>query len=423
MISLHTRSLPFVFVLLFFSACGSGATQPSPVHTVSQTQPGPEAIGAIPTRFTATLSAATGSLTFVRADPDITPQSVDPINDPSGADGAPTGADVDLVSTAPCTFPTGQFQCNVKMIWGGLTRSLPNPVVVIDSATIGGVATTKYDANNSDGSNPLSFCSCSYHGLWDYTNSGEPNETEPVAGVPLFLSSQAVGFNTGARLWSFDNPTSTDVVYDILVYASLSYSNVGFDFGRSTYVDACAGGTSVTTSTGSTTVPFDVTIYDQNYAVGSSVNFALNGQITFGTVALSAATEPPMGGLPSAAAPAPSFWAFWDALSFGPGGQICYRTVGSAPNRQLVIEWRGVTFADAPDQGAVLDFEALVTEGTSTIDTVYRSMVAAPGDTSGREGGSMAWVGVQNATGTSASGTYQKRQYGSGNSYSYIGTP
>ena len=415
------RSAVALFTFAALSACEAPSTQPAVVS------PGESAPATGPAHFTARLDHSTGRLLFTRVAPTegLAPDSVNPINDPSGANGSPTSADVDLTSPNQCTFPAGQFQCDVEMIWGGPTRSLPNPVIQIDTATIDGVSTNLYDANNSDQSNPLAIAID--HGLWVYTNSGEPNMADPVpSNGPFYLTSKAGTFNTGTRLWSLDDPDGQDVIYDVLVWASLTYSTYGFNFGSASYVDACTGGTVVTASTGSVSLPFDVTVYDQTYLPGQPLRFAKNGQITFGSVGLTAAADPPSGGLPSTHAPEPSFWAFWDDLKLRtavPKGRMCVQTFPAAPNRTVVVEWRDMDFADAPDEGADLDFEAIIHEGTGEIDTVYNYMTAAPGDTSGREQGAQAWVGVQNASGTKAVGEYEEEDYGTGSSYAYVPKP
>jgi hypothetical protein len=395
---------PYLLILIaFFVGCSSAPPAPAPESGAP----------TLPAHFTATFHHETGELTFARVeDSDLRPASVDPINDPSGANGHPTAADVDLTSPNPCTFPPGQFQCGVEMIWGSTTRSLPNPVVQIDKATIAGVSTTKYDANNSDGNNPLAVSID--HGLWVYTNSGEPDMANPVAsGGPYYLTP---GFNTGTRLWSFDNPGNADVIYDILVWTSLHYSTYQLASAASsvTYVNACAGGASATASVTSIPLPFDVTVYDQTTAVPATVNMGLNGELTFGSVPLDFPGPPPTGGLPSTSAAEPGVWPFWDDLVLKPTGLLCYELTGVAPNRSVVLEWQGMDFAEAPDVGSALDFEAIVHEGTSRIDFVYHSMVGAPGDTSGRQNGSQAFVGVQNATGTAAVGRYSNPLFRTG---------
>jgi hypothetical protein len=413
--------------LALMLCCSSGS--PTPGAALLSASPLPRGAAA---HFTAHLDRQAKTLVFARV-PDaasLSPASVNSINDPAlGGTDNPTAMDVDLISPQACTYPPGQFQCGVEMIWGSPTRSVPNPVVQIDKDILDatGMETSLYDANNSDQSNPLGVSID--HGLWVYTNSGEPDMANPVpSGGPFYLTSKAAGFNTGTRMWSFDDPSgqSVGVDYDILVWASLTYSTYSFNFGSTKYVNVCSGGASVTTSTGSLALPFDVTLYDQTYIAGQSLSFAKNGQITFGSVGLTAADEPPTGGLPSASAPEPSFWAFWDDLKFrttAPKGKLCTETIGVAPNRTLAVEWRDMDFADAPDEGSDLIFETLIHEGTSEIDTVYKTMTAASGDTSGREQGSLAWVGVQNASGTKAVGEYEEEDYGAGSSYAYVPKP
>ena len=199
------------------------------------------------------------------------------------------------------------------------------------------------------------------------------------------------------------------------MWASLDFSTYQFAESTAPYVDACAGGMSTTTaSVSGIPLPFDVTVYNQNYggATGpaTTVNLGIDGQVTLGSVPLAFPGPPPSGGLPSAAAPEPGIWVFWDDLEYGPEGRLCYQTVGTAPNRRFVAEWRGMDFVEAPDQGSNLDFEISLDEGTGEADLVYNTMVDAPGDTSRRAEGALAWVGVQNASGTAAVGQY-KRQF------------
>ena len=382
-----------------------------------------------PAEFHATLDPVSKSLTFQRLST-LRILSVDGIPDPSGVSGMPAPGDVDLTSPGACTTSGSGaatvVSCPVEMIWGATDRSLPNPVVQIAGA-VGedGGQTSYYDAANGDGNNPLGIPKD--HGVWVFTNSSEPDPTNPLAGGgPYFLAASGTGFNTGNRTWELKALDSSPVTYDVLVWASLSYASYQFSFGCAAYVDACTGGTTVTASKGSVTAPFDFVVYDNLYQLtatntGAVVNFARNGQVTWGSTALAASGT--ALDLPSTLAPRPSFWPFWDDLVYGAGGKICYQVTGSAPNRQLAIEWRGVTFGDSPDEGAALDFEAFLNEGTGQIDTVYQSMVADPGDTSGREQGSEAWVGIQDPTGTIATGEFHVEDYGTGSAYSYVPVP
>jgi hypothetical protein len=400
------RSIIVLLLTAVVGCAGAPATQPATRSLA--TAEGTRA----PVRFTATIHRSTGTLTFTRVTLDpLGPrlQSVDSINDPSGSDGNPTAADVDLESPSGCTFPAGEFQCEVEMIWGSPTRSLPNPVVQIDEATISGVETSAYDSNNSDGSNLLSLSVD--HGLWNYANS---------TGSP-YLTAKGTGYNTGTRMWSFDDPGGADVIYDILVWASLDYSTYSLvaDAGAS-YVNACALGTNDTANVNVNggydlaSLPFDWTVYDQNYTTDTmqSVAFSVSGELVFGTSYVD--FPGPAVDLPNNSYAAPGAWPFWDDMTFTATGSLCYAVSGSAPNRLFVVEWQGMDFNEPPDVGSDLDFEALLHEGSSQIDLVYESMVGAPGDTSNRHKGSEAWVGTQNTDATAAVGRFHATSFGTG---------
>jgi hypothetical protein len=376
-----------------------------------------------PVHITATFHSATNTLTFSAPEPDDAGSVGD-----AGADAADGGSGsanpleaVTLSAPNPCVDAGGgvQFACDVTMTWGSPNRSLANPLVQIASAS------PASNGGNPDGSNPLGLGQGL--GLWVYTNSGEPDQADPVkGGGPFFLTAAGTNFNSGTRNWILVTGGCTDVTYDLLVYGSTSFTTLGWDYPPSSlaYVDVCAAGTKMTSSQATgISMPFDFTLFGQTYDGGASspattVNFAVNGQVTLGSTPLT--TSGNSVALPSASAPAPSIWPFWDNLAFGTGGQMCYATVGSAPNRRFAIEWRNMTFANPPDMGASLDFEVLLYEGTSQIATVYHSMVAASGDASRRESGSLAFVGMQNETATVAVGALGQEKFGTGAMYLYV---
>jgi hypothetical protein len=198
--------------------------------------------------------------------------------------------------------------------------------------------------------------------------------------------------------------------------SSASYASYAFCEGNLGYVDACAGGTTVTLPEAGVALPFMFTLYGTTAA---QVNLARNGQITVGTTPLDAVGT--AVALPSTSAPHPVIFPFWDNLKYGTGGQICYQALGAAPYRQLVVEWQNMTFAAG--NGSVppssLDFEAYLFEGTGEIDTVYNAMNGTS-TSSGRESGAQATVGIQDETGTVATAQYQVSTYGTGSSYSYV---
>jgi hypothetical protein len=347
--------------------------------------------------------------------------SVDPIPIDQTGGPLPPPNNVDLVSTNCIdSYPAAQtFQCDVELR-STFTRALTNVYVQITSVTLNGAAITGYDGTNSDSYNSLGLDPT--HGLWGYTNASE--DPNAISGV---LTSEAAGFNTGTRTWVFDNTADQNIDYAIAVFASEGFSSYdlsGPNPSLAGYVDACSGGTSITTSPATNiALPFDFTIYNTNT---TSLNVAFNGQITFGTTALTTSSVP--SALPSAAAPAPVFFPFWDdigASTTDGSAQICYQTIGTAPNRQFVLEWSGLDFLNAPggpNLGANLDFEVFLFEGTSEIDTVYNAMTG-DATSDGRENGALATVGLQDETGTIATAEYQSQSFGTGFSWGYLPSP
>jgi len=129
--------------------------------------------------------------------------------------------------------------------------------------------------------------------------------------------------------------------------------------------------------------PFTVSFYNVDY---STANVGSNGFIDF--------TTPHAFGfyingcLPSAVAFGPVLMAHWDDLrTDNAGGGIFTDTVGTAPNRTFVIEWRAVYFAAATQS---INFSVLFYEGQSFYDVVYNNIPLA---------GASATVGVQNGPG------------------------
>ena len=355
-------------------------------------------------------------------DDNLEPLSTDPVTiSQSGGGSLQPANSVDLVSTNCIDGYPGAatFQCDVQLN-SFYSRSLANVYVQVTSVTLNGSPVAGYDGTNSDATNPLGLDAT--HGLWGYNNASvDVNAANPV------LSSKAIGFNGGTRTWMFQNTADQNVSYTFAVFASKGFSSYTFGFPNGSlpgYVDACTGGTSTTAASKTNiTLPFDFTIYNTNT---TRVNIARNGQITFAATNLTASGT--SVALPSAAAPHPSFFAFWDNLgrTTSDPGQMCYQTIGTAPNRMFVIEWRTFDFLNAPEGpnlGSSLDFEAFLFEGTGEIDTIYNTMNGQAGSVAGRENGSQATVGLQNETGTVATAEHNIQDYGTGNSWSYLPSP
>lgn len=340
--------------------------------------------------------------------PTLEPQSLDslPIIQDGVAGSGPPNT-VELVTTSYTDqYPTTQTVTAVVDLRHFYGRTFSNVYTYVSGITdANGVALSNHDGINSD---PSQFGLSNAHGLWQYTASGA--DPGVLAQSPL---------NVGTRTWIFANPDDANTNVSFVVYGSLGFGSYTQNFSTATYIDACAGGTTYTTSLGTATIPFDFTLYNTNT---TTVKFSNQGKVGFGATA-SLGISGTAVALPTTNAPHPALFPFWDNIKYGAGGMMCSQTVGTAPKRQFVIEWRNMDFkAGAGAGGSSLDFEAILSEGTSNIDTVYNSMVGSL-TAAGRETGTQATVGVQNEAATAGTGEFQQPNYGTGNAYTFNPAP
>jgi hypothetical protein len=332
-------------------------------------------------------------------------------------DGNPNGnpantVQLDTVSTSD-PYPSQQTFSADVIASHYFARSFANFFVQVTAITdSNNMPLTGHDAINSYSGD--SYGLDPTHGLWLYTadtNCGQIGESGCNAANAPGVLAQSPN-NGGLQTWTFANPDDADDNIQLAVYASSTWPDYTFSFGNLGYMDACTGGSSTTNAKQTVTIPFDFTLYSSN---STTVNFARNGQITIGSTAVTASTNPV--NLPSTSAPHPVIFPFWDNLVFGAGGKMCWQTIGTAPNRQL----RNMNFGNAPGNNppSSLDFEVYLYEGTGEIDTVYNTM-NGDATSNGRENGAKAYVGIQDNTGTVATGEFQTQDYGTGNSYSYV---
>jgi hypothetical protein len=134
-------------------------------------------------------------------------------------------------------------------------------------------------------------------------------------------------------------------------------------------------------------LPFAFNFYGTPY---SSANVTTNGFVSFTDLTAQWANS----GIPSAATPNTAIYPYWDDLYIdSPTAGIYTASLGVAPSRQFVIEWRNIRyFADASRR---VSFEVILNEN-GDIQTMYQDI--APGD--GTEMGNSATVGIENSTGT-----------------------
>jgi subtilisin family serine protease len=135
------------------------------------------------------------------------------------------------------------------------------------------------------------------------------------------------------------------------------------------------------------TLPFNFTFYGQSY---SQLYVSANGLLGFlpDNLATSANTDLPNPGSPNAIL-AP----YWDSLSPDAGGSILYGTIGSAPNRQVVVTWNNIRYASK--QPVNLTFQTVLNEANHSITFQYADV--ATGKSQGE--GLRATIGIENETG------------------------
>ncbi len=225
----------------------------------------------------------------------------------------------------------------------------------------------------------------------------------PVLRASLSSITTVVPFSatTGPMTVSLFGVTITGPVFTVTA-APTSSNFAGSSFN---FVDASSGsgGTVLTfnnndDAVASVSLPFNFVLFRDIYLADSRISITTNGFLSleplsiaeFQNASLPAQTVTRPGGTvgsvpPSLIAP------FWDDLIMRSDGAVTTRAVGSAPNRQFVVEWSNMSILDEDgrDLNANLTFEAILFEGSNDIQFVYRDM------TGPRSDGSSATIGAQ----------------------------
>jgi hypothetical protein len=374
-----------------------------------------------PSKGTVTLTRlAQNARSGPRGEPGSTPESltdIDVVQD--GIPGSGPANTVDLVTNTigydtecPAGLQSHSWCANVTLEQF-FSRSLSNAFVQVTSITdLAGIPLSGHGALNSDA---LQLGLDNSLGLWKYTT---PSSTTP--GV-LGQSPN----NTGSRDWVFANPDDADTRITFRVLASLTYSGYGFSPSPTPFLDGCSGpGTihilgSPSNFTAAQTLPFPFVLYNQ---VFTAVRILKRGVVTFGTPGMNVAPTSVNLPSPDLAVPRPGLFVFWDGIDYQPSGIICTRaTSDPPPNRRFIITWKDMEFGQnkVANNPAQLRFSAVLSEGSNQIDLAYATMTGK----STRAQGSEATVGVQNATGTLATASFNNPQFLSGSAFSLLPLP
>lgn len=144
------------------------------------------------------------------------------------------------------------------------------------------------------------------------------------------------------------------------------------------------------------TVPagFNTSVYGVAVNGGSTITISTNGNVQFaatGGDSWTNASLPATGVEPGATGTfpvtAPTIFAYWDDLNLGVAGSgVFTELAGTAPNRELRIQWRGTTIP----AGNAVKVTLVLREGSNAYQVVYENSAAA--------NGSAATIGVQAAT-------------------------
>lgn len=167
-------------------------------------------------------------------------------------------------------------------------------------------------------------------------------------------------------------------------YFTSTGTSAPYDYRSTTGTDVITPGSGDVLSTWQT-IPFSFEFYGQA-VTGFFVSD--NGYITFDPAATTSASG--NTALPNPSAPQNAIFAYWDALTVVSGGsgvpdQVFVETVGSTPNRMVVIQWVSVT-----DAGGAFIYAAVRLHEDGHFDIVHSY---------GNPGTPTATVGIQDPTG------------------------
>lgn len=149
---------------------------------------------------------------------------------------------------------------------------------------------------------------------------------------------------------------------------------------------AGATGNTSATSLDSNVYPVDLPFgFVFNGVTYNSLNVSTNGYVTFGTIAPSTTTSTPISSTLGYAG-AISAWGKDINSVFdvnGTTGNISWETIGVAPNREMVIQWKDfrASYNISTTSAYVFSFQIILQEGTNKIKTVYNNGAYLVGST------------------------------------------
>ncbi|MCE3074922.1 Ig-like domain-containing protein [Chryseobacterium gwangjuense] len=208
-----------------------------------------------------------------------------------------------------------------------------------------------------------------FYNLKIFKNSPKRN-LRAIALCSLFLLGSHSFVNAQAKAYSFAQSTGT--------FTALTAGTVL----------ATATGTSGTASLYQVT-PYDVTLpfnFNYNGTVYSSIKVSSNGYITFGTTAPGTSNSTPISSTETYNGAVSVFGKSLNTFASlgGITGDIRTDVVGTAPNREMVVQWTNFrpAYSTSTTSAYAFSFQIRLKETTNVINMVYNTGAFAIGSTS-----------------------------------------
>jgi len=178
--------------------------------------------------------------------------------------------------------------------------------------------------------------------------------------------------------------TKIIIVGFLLIFSGLVYGQI-----ETTIPGTVAkSGYAINESYGPFNIGFDFTYFGNTY---NQFYVSSNGLVSFGAGSIDPFEDP----IPTAATPNNMIAAFWDYLVIDPSGNILYTTIGAAPNRKLIVQFRNMGFYEGPVY--VGTFSVILYETSNKIQVQYRVIILPSVPLSH---GESAAIGTENSDGT-----------------------
>ena len=242
--------------------------------------------------------------------------------------------------------------------------------------------------------------------VYDGTNNPVANATVRILGTPIApMLTDASGFysfpsvpegtyDVSATAGGCNDPQAQTLVVDgdeVLDFNLPQHSDAFGYFCRIETPGYIEGDTPLALGGDDAAVqvdlPFAFTFYGQTY---NTTYVATNGFVNFLGLDATFGNSP----IPSTGTPNGAIYPYWDDMFMDGESSAFTALLGSAPNRQFVIEWRNLDYFG--DSSRRVDFEVILHENGHIL-TQYRNI-----DADGREQGESATIGIENEAGTIA---------------------